>query len=61
MITASMAVLVIQAVTSATYDAAMGTLTSLVFFLIIGTTYGLHQAERRRAVQSGMVDDGFAH
>jgi O-antigen ligase len=61
MITASMAVLVIQAVTSATYDAAMGTLTSLVFFLIIGTTYGLHQAEHRRAVQSGMVDDGFAH
>lgn len=48
MIAAAMAVLVIQSVTSATYDAAMGTLTSLTLFLIIGTTYGLHQGERYR-------------
>ncbi len=52
---AAMAVLVIQATTSATYDAALGTLTSLLFFLIIGTAYGLHQAERRRVAQTGMV------
>ena len=48
MLAAAMAVLVIQAATSATYDAALGPLTSLLFFLIIGTAYGLHQAERSR-------------
>ncbi len=53
LLAAAMAVVVIQVVTSATYDAAMGTLTSLLFFLIIGTAYGLHQAERRRLTAAG--------